>query len=85
MPGRPRLSSAIAGIHLPPSRDRCQRDGRCILWYRIPEDRNSGVERLDDLEAFVAIVEKGSQAAASRHLRRPLQSLNRSLIALDGS
>jgi DNA-binding transcriptional LysR family regulator len=41
------------------------------------------VERLDDLEAFVAIVEKGSQAAASRHLRRPLQSLNRSLIALE--
>ena len=41
------------------------------------------MERLDDLEAFVAIVEKGSQVAASRHLRRPLQSLNRSLIALE--
>jgi DNA-binding transcriptional LysR family regulator len=41
------------------------------------------VERLDDLEAFLAIIEKGSQAAASRHLRRPLQSLNRSLIALE--
>ena len=43
------------------------------------------MERLDDLEAFVAVVEKGSQAAASRHLRRPLQSLNRSLIALERS
>jgi len=43
------------------------------------------VERLDDLEAFVAVIEKGSQAAASRHLRRPLQSLNRSLIALERS
>ena len=41
------------------------------------------MERLDDLEAFVAVVEKGSQAAASRHLRRPLQSLNRSLMALE--
>jgi len=41
------------------------------------------VERLDDLEAFLAVIEKGSQAAASRHLRRPLQSLNRSLIALE--
>ena len=41
------------------------------------------MERLDDLEAFVAVVEKGSQAAAARHLRRPLQSLNRSLIALE--
>ncbi|KRQ96973.1 transcriptional regulator [Bradyrhizobium jicamae] len=41
------------------------------------------MERLDDLEAFVAVVEKGSQAAAARYLRRPLQSLNRSLIALE--
>ena len=41
------------------------------------------MERLDDLEAFMAIVEKGSQAAASRQLRRSLQSLNRSLIALE--
>jgi DNA-binding transcriptional LysR family regulator len=38
---------------------------------------------LDDLEAFLAVIEKGSQAAASRHLRRPLQSLNRSLMALE--
>jgi DNA-binding transcriptional LysR family regulator len=53
----------------------------CVIQH--PESRSSGVERLDDLEAFVAIVEKGSQAAASRHLRRPLQSLNRSLIALE--
>ena len=41
------------------------------------------MERLDDLEAFLAIIEKGSQTAASRHLRRPLQSLNRSLMALE--
>jgi DNA-binding transcriptional LysR family regulator len=41
------------------------------------------MERLDDLEAFLAIIEKGSQAAASRHLGRPLQSLNRSLMALE--
>jgi DNA-binding transcriptional LysR family regulator len=41
------------------------------------------MERLDDLEAFLAIIEKGSQAAASRHLQRPLQSLNRSLMALE--
>ena len=41
------------------------------------------MERLDDLEAFLAIIERGSQTAASRHLRRPLQSLNRSLVALE--
>ena len=49
----------------------------------LPGKRYVEMERLDDLEAFVAIIEKGSQAAASRHLRRPLQSLNRSLMALE--
>jgi DNA-binding transcriptional LysR family regulator len=38
---------------------------------------------LDDLEAFLAVIEKGSQTAAARHLRRPLQSLNRSLMTLE--
>jgi DNA-binding transcriptional LysR family regulator len=38
---------------------------------------------MDDLEAFVAIVEKGSQTAAARHLRRSLQSIGRSLAALE--
>jgi DNA-binding transcriptional LysR family regulator len=47
------------------------------------ERRCIDVERLDDLEASLAVVEKGSQTAASRHLRRPLQSLNRSLLALE--
>jgi hypothetical protein len=31
-----------------------------------PERRYVEVERLDDLEAFLAIIEKGSQAAVSR-------------------
>jgi DNA-binding transcriptional LysR family regulator len=39
--------------------------------------------RIDDLEAFVAIVEKGGQTAAARHLRRSLQSINRSLAAVE--
>ena len=43
------------------------------------------MDRLEDLEAFVAIVEKGSQTAAARHLRRSLQSINRSLAALERS
>ncbi|WP_105405241.1 LysR family transcriptional regulator [Neorhizobium sp. T7_12] len=43
------------------------------------------MERLDDLEAFLAIGEKGSQTAAARHLRRSLQSINRSLAALEQS
>lgn len=49
----------------------------------VYQTRYIELERLDDLEAFLAVIEKGSQAAASRHLRRPLQSLNRSLMALE--
>lgn len=41
------------------------------------------MDRMDDLEAFLAIVERGSQAAAARHLRRSLQSIGRSLAALE--
>jgi DNA-binding transcriptional LysR family regulator len=43
------------------------------------------MDRLDDLEAFLAGAEKGSQTAAARHLRRSLQSINRSLVALERS
>lgn len=43
------------------------------------------MDRLDDIEAFIAIVEKGSQTAAARHLRRSLQSIGRSLAALERS
>jgi DNA-binding transcriptional LysR family regulator len=39
--------------------------------------------RIDDLEAFVAIVEQGGQTTAARHLRRSLQSISRSLAALE--
>jgi DNA-binding transcriptional LysR family regulator len=39
--------------------------------------------RIDDLEAFVAIVETGGQTAAARRLRRSLQSIARSLVALE--
>jgi DNA-binding transcriptional LysR family regulator len=38
---------------------------------------------IDDLEAFVAIVEEGGQTAAARHLRRSLQSISRSLAAVE--
>jgi len=41
------------------------------------------MDRLDDIEAFLAIVEKGGQTAAARHLRRSLQSINRSLAMLE--
>jgi DNA-binding transcriptional LysR family regulator len=43
------------------------------------------MERLDDIEAFLAVVEKGSLTAAARHLRRSLQSISRSLTTLERS
>ncbi len=43
------------------------------------------MDRMDDLAAFLAIMEKGGQTAAARHLRRSLQSVNRSLAALERS
>jgi DNA-binding transcriptional LysR family regulator len=41
------------------------------------------MDRLGDLEAFVAIVEAGGQTAAAHRLRRSLQSINRSLATLE--
>lgn len=43
------------------------------------------VDRIDDLQAFLAIVDKGSQSAAARHLRRTLQWISRSLTTLEKS
>ena len=43
------------------------------------------MDRMDDLTAFLAIMERGSQTAAARHLRRSLQSINRSLTTLERS
>ena len=37
---------------------------------------------MEDIEAFVAIIETGSQTAAARRLGRSLQAVNRSLAAL---
>ena len=41
------------------------------------------MDRIEDLQAFVAVVEKGSLTAAARQLGRSLQSISRSLAALE--
>jgi DNA-binding transcriptional LysR family regulator len=41
------------------------------------------LNRLDDLHAFVAVVDKGSLTGAARHLGRSLQSVSRSLAVLE--
>jgi DNA-binding transcriptional LysR family regulator len=40
---------------------------------------------MDDIEAFLAVIEAGSQTAAARRLGRSLQAVNRSLAALERS
>ena len=42
------------------------------------------MQRLEDLQAFVAVVDKGSLTAAALQLGRSLQSVSRSLAALEG-
>jgi DNA-binding transcriptional LysR family regulator len=41
------------------------------------------MDRIEDLQAFVAVVEKGSLTGAARQLGRSLQSVSRSLAALE--
>ena len=41
------------------------------------------MDRIEDLRAFVAVVEQGSLTRAARHLGRSLQSVSRSLAALE--
>ncbi|TIV09410.1 MAG: LysR family transcriptional regulator, partial [Mesorhizobium sp.] len=43
------------------------------------------MSRIDDFEAFMAIVEHGSLTAAARRLNRSLQSISRSLATLEES
>jgi len=43
------------------------------------------VSRIEDLQAFIAIVEQGSLTAAARALGRSLQAVSRSLIAIEQS
>jgi DNA-binding transcriptional LysR family regulator len=40
---------------------------------------------VEDIEAFLAVIEAGSQTAAARRLGRSLQSVNRSLAALEAA
>lgn len=41
------------------------------------------MDRVDDLQAFVAVIENGSLTAAARQLGRSLQSVSRSLVAVE--
>lgn len=41
------------------------------------------MERLEDLEAFIAVVEQGGQTAAARRLNRSVQSIGRALAVIE--
>jgi DNA-binding transcriptional LysR family regulator len=43
------------------------------------------MERIEDYEAFIAVVEQGGLTAAARHLGRTLQAVSRSLSSLERS
>jgi DNA-binding transcriptional LysR family regulator len=43
------------------------------------------MNRVDDLDTFIAIVESGSLTAAARRMGRPVQSVSRALSTLEGS
>src|SRR6476620_12291019 len=46
--------------------------------------RECPVDRIEDFQAFVVILEKGSLTAAAKQLGLSLQSVSRSLAALEG-
>ena len=53
--------------------------------YILPPFDRMGNGSMEDIEAFLAVIEAGSQTAAARQLGRSLQSVNRSLAALERS
>lgn len=55
--------------------------GKCKTFFR--KMREWGMDRIEDLQAFVTVVEKGSLTAAAKQLGRSLQSVSRSLAALE--
>lgn len=54
----------------------------CDIFFR--STRECPLDRIEDFQAFLAIVEKGSLTAAAKQLGRSLQSVSRSLAALEG-
>jgi DNA-binding transcriptional LysR family regulator len=60
-------------------------DDRSAVEYILPDIGRMSVSRIEDLQAFVAVVEQGSLTGAARHLRRSLQSISRSLAGLEHS
>jgi DNA-binding transcriptional LysR family regulator len=54
------------------------------MQHILPFNGRMPVDRIEDFQAFVAIVDKGSLTAAAKQLGRSLQSISRSLATLEG-
>src|SRR4029077_19255629 len=54
------------------------------MQHTLPFNGRMPVDRIEDFQAFVAIVDKGSLTAAAKQLGRSLQSISRSLATLEG-
>ena len=59
------------------------RDNRLIIGYIISKFGRMRLSRISDLQAFVAVVEKASLTSAAHQLGRSLQSVSRSLAAIE--
>src|SRR5215469_1422750 len=75
-----RLSPSRSNGHI---RSDIHRENGEELRYNLPQNGRISMSRMDDFQAFTAIVDKGSLTAAARHLGRSLQSVSRSLAALE--
>src|SRR5260370_34971412 len=54
------------------------------MQHILPFNGRMPVDRIEDFQAFVAIVDKGSLTAAAKQLGRSLQSISRALATLEG-
>ena len=59
------------------------RDNHLLIGYIISKFGRMRLSRISDLQAFVAVVEKASLTSAAHQLGRSLQSVSRSLAAIE--
>jgi DNA-binding transcriptional LysR family regulator len=60
-----------------------RRDNHLLIGYIISKFGRVRLSRISDLQAFVAVVEKASLTSAAHQLGRSLQSVSRSLAAIE--
>src|ERR1700738_4107221 len=72
---RHRFSTERDGSHRPRSISGRLKEASWSATYSSAPRENAALDRIEDFQAFVAIVEKGSLTAAAKQLGRSLQSV----------